>query len=57
MVWSRYEGDSAVTLTRHILKRLMSNELAAKYVLRQDGDNKETLEPLLIFKALKGKLN
>jgi len=55
-VWSRYGGDGVAALMRNILRRLLSNGLAAKYVLRNNGDGKETLEPLIIFKAIKGNL-
>jgi len=56
LTWSRYDDRSAANLAREILKRILSNSLASKLVLRQDGEEKDTFEKLLIFTALKSVL-
>ena len=56
MLFLRFEGDSPKALTRSILRRTLTNELASKYVLRQDGQaDKGTFENLSIFKLIKGE--
>ena len=52
---SNGNGDSADALMRNILKRLLTNSLASKFVLSQDGQGKELFGKLLFFKVLTGK--
>ena len=51
------EGESAASLVRTILRRMLSNALASKYVLRQESvDDKETFQKLNLFKLLRGEV-
>ena len=55
LLLSNGDGDSAEALMRNILKRLLTNSFASKFVLSQDGQRKELFGKLLLFKVLNGK--